>query len=58
MLSGTMHFSYEQRLEELGLLSLEQRRLDGNIIKVYKVKLDNRWGRLWEAFPHFKLDKL
>ena len=58
MIKGLEHLSYEERLRELGLFSLEKRRLGGvwggNLINMYKYLMrgkEEEGARLFSAVP-------
>eukprot|EP00061_Rhincodon_typus_P012832 g38819.t1 len=51
MLPGMGEFSYEERLDRLGLFSLEGRRLRDNLIEVYKIVNDMDRVESMSLFP-------
>jgi len=54
MIKRLKHLSYEERLRELGLFSLEKRKLRGDLINMHKYlkeECTDRGGRLFSVVP-------
>ena len=55
MLPGMEDISYEERLNKLGLFSLERRRLRGDLIEVYKIMRGIDRVNSWKLFPRAEM---
>ena len=55
MLPGMEGISCEERLNKLGLFSLERRRLRGDLIEVYKIMRGIDKVNSWKLFPRTEM---
>ena len=55
MLPGMESISYEERLNKLGLFSLERRRLRGDLIEVYEIMRGMDRLNSWKLFPRAEM---